>query len=36
MKEDAGWGGSDSYSSKFFDSVLMVISKVHQTLSILN
>ena len=31
MKEDAGWGGSASFSGKLFDSVVSVVSKVHQT-----
>ena len=30
MKEDAGWGGSASSSGKSFDSVVNVVSKVHQ------
>ena len=30
MKEDVGWDGSASFPGKSFDSVVNVVSKVHQ------
>ena len=33
MKEDTGWGGSASFSGNLFDSVVSVVSKVHQALN---
>ena len=35
MKEDARWGESARFSGKSFDSVVSVISKVHQALNTL-
>ena len=35
MKEDAGWDGSASSASKSFDSVVMVVSRIHQALDAL-
>ena len=35
MKEDAGWGGRATFAGKSFDSVLRVVSRVHQSLNIL-
>ena len=35
MTEVAGWGGSASFASKSFDSVVMVVSRVHQALKTL-
>ena len=33
IKEAAGWGGSATFASKPFDSVVMVVLRVHQTLT---
>ena len=33
MKEDAGWGGSANFSGKSSDSVVSVVSRVHQALN---
>ena len=30
MKEYVGWGGSNSFASKSFDSVVLVVSRVHK------
>ena len=35
MKEDAGWGGSATFLGKSFDSVVRVVSRVHQALNTL-
>ena len=35
MKEYVGWGGSDSFVSMSFDSVVLVVSRVHQALNTL-
>ena len=35
MKEDAGCGGSASFSGKPFASVVSVVSRVHQALNTL-
>ena len=35
MKEDVGWGGSANFSGKVFDSVVSVVSRVHQALNTL-
>ena len=36
MKEDAGWCGRPSFEVKSFDSVVRVVSRVHQALNTLN
>ena len=39
MKKDAGWGGSASFAGNsfdpFIDSAVMIVSRVHHSLSIL-
>ena len=35
MKEDAGSGGNASFSGKSFDSVVSIVSRVHQALNTL-
>ena len=35
MKENVRWGGSATFSGKSFDSVVSVVSKVHQALNTL-
>ena len=36
MNEDAGCGGSAGFGGKSFDSVVRVVSRVHQALNALN
>ena len=35
MKEDGGWGVSVTFGGKSFDSVFMVVSRVHRALNTL-
>ena len=35
MKENAGWGGGASFPRESFDSAVIIVSRVHQTLNTL-